>query len=134
MGKLRVILPAVLLLLPSFLRAETGFAIPLYDLDLQSFVPITQRQSDPKKAADLVKAPERYAALAERIEKTGGAESDERKLFNAYASICYRQALIYDPANPAIYYNVGMLLRTIDENEVAAGYLTRAVELEPWDN
>jgi len=111
----------------------TGFAIPLFNLDVKAFVPLTARKADPKRASEMLKLADHFGDLADRAAKEKGLESDERKLYNTYSAICYREALVDDSSDPAIYYNIGMLLRTIDENEVAAGYLTRAIELHPWD-
>ena len=35
--------------------------------------------------------------LADRAAKTKGMESEERKLYNTYSAICYREALVDDP-------------------------------------
>ena len=111
----------------------TGFAIPLFDVDLKAFVPIARRRTDPAKAAELSKLAGKFAALAERAGREQGMDSDARKRFNALAAVCYHEAVLADPTNPALYYETGMLLRMLDADEVAAGYLARAVELQPWD-
>ncbi len=112
----------------------TGFAIPLFDVDLKSFVPMTRRKTDPAKATELVKLAEKYAGLADQAGREEGMDSDDRKLFNTYAAVCYHEALLADPTNPSLYYSTGMLLRTLDQDETAVGYLTRGIELQPWDN
>ena len=112
----------------------TGFAIPLYDVDLKTFVPINRRKTDPAKAAELSKLAQRFAALADQAGREQGMDSDDRKQFNAYAAVCYHEAVLADPTNPDLYYQTGMLLRMLDTDDVAAGYLTRAIELKPWDD
>ena len=111
-----------------------GFAIPLNTLSPKEFVPLTERHSDPARAAEYVKLADKYSNLADAAAKREGRESDSRKLFDEYAAICYRLALTENPSEPTLYYDVGMLLRSLDEDEIAAAYLARGIELRPWPN
>jgi hypothetical protein len=113
-----------------------GFAIPLYDQELtrKSFVPPTRRAGDPKRAAELMKIADKYADLGQEALRREGADGETHKILDAYAAICYRTALTYDPANADLYYNIGMLLRSMDEDDAATGYLLRGIQLKPWGN
>ena len=111
----------------------TGFAIPLFDLDLKAFVPLTARKTGPSKEAEMVKLAENIRHLVRPYRQSEGMNSPDRKILQRV----FRHVLPHGPGrrlgNTGIYYNIGMLLAAIGENEVAAGYLTRALELQPWD-
>jgi len=111
---------------------NVGFAIPLDDLDVRQFIPLAKRKGDPRQVRELTaKANELYDRSRE-IAQDRGFDDPEAQLYSLLSAKCYHMALAHDPANDGLYYNVGMLLRGLDEDEVAAAYLLQAIELAPW--
>ncbi len=111
---------------------NVGFAIPLYDLQTESFVSLSKRTGDPDRARQLLVMAEKLFRNGEAVQKLRGFEDEQAKSFKVNAAKCYHMALTYDPANDGIYYNFGMLLRTFDAYEPAAAYLLAAIQLNPW--
>jgi Tfp pilus assembly protein PilF len=109
-----------------------GFAIPLHEFRADVFVPLKQRGADPAKAKECVQAAEKFAAKADEAARQFGLDDPRRHVNNYLACLCFRMALTFDPGNADLYYNVGMLWRTLDEDRVAAAYLARAATLQPW--
>lgn len=116
-----------------FIDADAiGFAIPLYDIDPKSFVALSKRRSDPAKAQELLKMADKFSRMSRDAVRVEGPEGSARKVFDLDAAMCYREALLYDATNPDVYYNVGTILRTLDADDVATGYLAYSVQLAPW--
>lgn len=111
-----------------------AFAVPLTDgVDEKAFVPLAKRRTDAARSKALQDLGERYAKLAEAVARREGPDSPNRYRLNFYAATCYRLAVIDAPDNPGVWYSIGMLLRTIDVDDVAAGYLVRSIQVRPWD-
>ncbi len=110
-----------------------NFAIPLRDIDFTKFVPLTEHKANPQKAGLLLRYAKQFAAQADKAAREQGPDSDERKQYSSYAAYCYSEALVYDPSNPDIYDDIGTEYVTMDRDDAAVAYLTRAVELRPWD-
>ena len=111
---------------------NVGFAIPLDGLKSADFVPLAKRKADPARSRELIRRAQKLCDESQSIAKRKGASSAEAKLFAAYAAYYYHLALLSDPGNDSLYYNVGMLLRQIDEDEAATAYLLQAIEIKPW--
>lgn len=113
---------------------NVGFAIPVHDLRTEQFVPIHKRKGDPERARNALVMAEKLNNEANRLAKIKGREHEQVMMLNAYAAYYYHSALTYDPNNPVIYYNCGMLLRTLNQDDVAVAYLLQSIQLNPWDN
>ena len=113
-----------------FTNAEnTGFAIPIADLDTTKFVAMRQRRGDPEEARSILAEANRYLERSRRSRKDS---NDER--MNLYISAkLYHRALSVDPSNDTTYYNFGMLLNALEKYEIAVAYLTQAIEINPWE-
>jgi tetratricopeptide (TPR) repeat protein len=112
---------------------NVGFAIPLHDLKLNEFVPFSKRKADPEKSRELVaRANEFYERSRDVFRQTRDTQDPEYRFYSAMAARCYHIAITHDPANSALFYNVGMLLRGLDEDELAAAYLLHSIQLAPW--
>ena len=109
-----------------------GFAIPLHTLNPAEFIPLVRRQGNPARVRELVKAANDFYQKSRAIRQREGSATAEAKLYDLYAAKFYHLALANDPGNDALYYNVGMLLRGLDADDVAAAYLLQAIELNPW--
>jgi S1-C subfamily serine protease len=110
-----------------------SFAIPLHDLDVSRFVPAAERKADSDRARELLAAAERFARSADVSQRVEGRRGENWVLASAYATLAYRMALAAAPGEPRIYGNVGMLLRSLDQDPAAVPYLMRAIQLMPWD-
>lgn len=109
-----------------------GFAIPLDTLNTRDFVPLSQRPSNPSKAAELVKIGQKYADLADQVaRKPHGAKSAERKMYDAYAAMCFRMAIMLNPSDPELYLDYGRVTQPLD-NVISLSYLARGIQLRPW--
>jgi tetratricopeptide (TPR) repeat protein len=111
---------------------NVGFAIPLFDLNTAEFIPLAQRKGDPEKVKQVVEKANKYYEKSRAVAKRKGKDHPEAKMYRSHSAYLFHIALADDPGNASLYYNVGMLLRGLDEDEVAAAYLLQAVELEPW--
>jgi len=111
---------------------NVGFAIPLRNLRMQDFIPLSKRKGDPEKAKKALELADKYYKRSEEAYKRGGGKDPDYLICSYLAARCYHLALMHDPGNSGIYYNVGMLLRTLDQNEVAVAYLLQAIQLDPW--
>jgi len=109
---------------------NTGFAIPISDLDTGKFVAMRQRQGDPEEARAILAEANRQLDRAQRAKK----DSEEAHVCRYIAAKLYHRALTVDPTNDATYYNFGMLLNSFDRHEIAAAYLSQAIEINPWEN
>jgi len=114
--------------------AALGFAIPLNDqeISIKAFVPLNKRAGNPERAQELLRMADRFSKLGDLAMNREGPDSETRRLYNTYAAMCYRMALMHDPSNSIVYENIGTLLRTIDEDDVASAYLIRSLQLKPW--
>lgn len=109
-----------------------SFAIPLHDVDLAGFVSASNRKADSGRAQALIAAAERFSRnslLSLRLEGRRGASWFSS---TAYAVLAYRMALAAAPGEPVLYYNIGMFLRSLDEDAAAVPYLVRAIQMTPW--
>ena len=109
-----------------------SFAIPLHDVDPAGFVSAANRKADSGRAQELIAAAERFSRnslLAQRMEGRRGASWFTS---TAYALLAYRMALAAAPGEPAIYYNIGMFLRSLDVDAAAVPYLVRSIQMMPW--
>jgi tetratricopeptide (TPR) repeat protein len=109
-----------------------GFAIPLHEINQKSFVPLSERRSDPAKARDLLRMADTFSEMSRESARIEGPDGVTHKLYDLNAVVCYHEALLYDASNPTVFYNIGTILRTLDEDEVAIGYLAYSVQLAPW--
>ncbi|HEV3417700.1 MAG TPA: trypsin-like peptidase domain-containing protein [Pirellulales bacterium] len=113
-------------------KENIGFAIPLFDLRFDNFVPLAQRRADPQAARRVVNAANIIRDRASQLMKARGNKDPEARYNLALAATYYHRALLENPTDDGIYYQVGLLLRALDANEVAAAYLNQAIELNPW--
>jgi V8-like Glu-specific endopeptidase/tetratricopeptide (TPR) repeat protein len=109
-----------------------NFAIPLRDIDMTKFGPLTEHKADPTRSAELLKQAKQFTEAARQMLQQQGADSDEYRKALAYANQCYAEALIYDPSNPEIYTDIGTQDVGLGMYDSAAAYLVRAVEIRPW--
>jgi tetratricopeptide (TPR) repeat protein len=109
-----------------------NFAIPLKDVDLTKFGPLTDHKADPARSAELLKEAKAFSAAAAQAKSEQGEESEAFKKYSYYAFYCYSESLIYDPSNPEIYTDIGTQYIQLGLDESAAAYLVRAVEIRPW--
>jgi S1-C subfamily serine protease len=110
-----------------------SFAIPLHDLDVSRFVPASERKADSERARELLVAAERFVRNADLAQRVEGRRGENWVLASAYATLAYRMALAAAPGESRIYGNVGMLLRSLDQDAAAVPYLMRGIQLMPWD-
>jgi tetratricopeptide (TPR) repeat protein len=111
---------------------NVGFAIPLHDLQVRQFVPLAQRQRNPAKVRELSQQASAFFKRSRDIAKVRGHDDPSARLFSLLSAKFFHMAIAHDPGNDGLYYNVGMLLRELNEDEVAAAYLLKAIELAPW--
>lgn len=109
-----------------------GFAIPLHDYKKDAFVPLAKRAVDVKKSREWIDLAEKYGDKAGEMGDKYGLDDERRHYYNYLSLLCFRQALLLNPSSSSLYYNVGMLWRTLDENRIAIAYLVRAIRLQPW--
>lgn len=117
-----------------FTDAENvGFAIPVHDFDPGEFVSLRKHRGDPKLAKQFTEEAEEFYDEASRLrQRNGGRESEIIKFFEFRAAFCYHQAISYDPGNPSIYFNCGLLLVRLEQMEAAEGYIIQSINLDPW--
>jgi len=102
----------------------TAFAIPLHDFRPDQFIPLERRPKDPAKASTYL----RYAEELLKIAKEG-------LRISAYISEEYFQlALLEDISNPDTYFKIGLIKRAIGNTRSACAYLTRSIQLQPWND
>jgi len=112
---------------------NVGFAIPLDDFKPAEFIPFAQRKGDPAEVRELTGKAEEFFDRALAIRKQRGADDPEVHFCNFIAAKLFHMALMNDPGNAGLYYNIGMLLNQLGENEIASAYLLQAIQLKPWD-
>jgi tetratricopeptide (TPR) repeat protein len=100
-----------------------AWAIPLWDLRPDRFVPLDRRSKDPAKASKIL----RYAEESLKNARQG-------RLFGMMAGELFQMALVEDISNPDTYFKVGMIQRHFGENASGAAYLMRALQLQPWSD
>ncbi len=104
-----------------------GYAIPLTKFDQKEFVALKDRKVDSESAKKMIAAGDRLVGIA---NQQGDAR---RKAFGYYqAAQAYRQALARTPGERSLYFKVGGLERRIGRHPIAAAYLVRGLELDPW--
>ncbi len=59
-------------------------------------------------------------------------EIDGDKYYQVDAAINPGNSGGHNPGEAALYYNVGMLLRTLKEYEIAMAYLAESIRIDPW--
>lgn len=108
-----------------------GFAIPAQAFNLKEFVPWQKRVANRERTDEMVKIGSKYL---EEARKRYHANKDDPRIYilRAIALRAYWQALMHSPGDATLFYNVGMIYRTLDEEELALPYLVRSVELKPW--
>jgi tetratricopeptide (TPR) repeat protein len=111
---------------------NTGYAIPLYELDTTVFVPAKKRKGDPARSKLMIEQASKYYKMAKDRVARHGKDDEGAEYYYRIAAFFYHKALTHDPLNHSIYYNFGMLLRTLDADEAAAAYLLQAIQLAPW--
>lgn len=112
---------------------NVGFAIPLYNISLREFVPVSGRKSDPARSAAIADAANKVFSQFRKTADARSPSDPTAKALAYYALSFYKLALFLDPQNASLCYNVGMLLRTLGGYEAASVYLLRAIELDPWN-
>lgn len=128
-----------------------GFAIPTQDLKTGEFVPLAQKKGSPARAQEFVTLARRFVDMARtagtphiyrtrqpgfpgtRVVQQPGDEK-ARLLYTYYAAVCYRLALLHDPGNSELWFDVANTMSGIKEDEVAAAYMLRHIQLSPWGN
>jgi V8-like Glu-specific endopeptidase len=121
-------------------KENLGFAIPLFDVKLDStsvaatFVPFDKRKADPQRAKRALDEAAEIREAADHMAKQRGIKDLEVRRYLAYCTMFYHHALLDDPSNDNIYFEMGSVLRLLDLNEVAAGYLSQAIKMNPWGN
>ncbi len=121
-------------------KENLGFAIPLFDVKLDSasvaatFVDFDKRKSDPQRAKRTLDEAAQIREAADQMAKERGVKDIDVRRYLAYCAMAYHHALLDDPSNDSIYYEMGSVLRLLDHNDVAAGYLSQAIKMNPWGN
>jgi V8-like Glu-specific endopeptidase len=121
-------------------KENLGFAIPLFDVKLDSasiagtFVAFEKRKSDPQRAKRTLDEAGQIREAADEMAKQRGIKDIDVRRYLAYCAMAYHHALLDDPSNDAIYFEMGSVLRLLDHNDVAAGYLSQAIKMNPWGN
>lgn len=111
-----------------------GYAIPLHDLQVSSFVPVDARKKDIALAAEYVRRAREYDAVADELVSKYGIDDERYQTCNYVRAMLYREALLNDPDNPGLLYNIGMFWRCLNSCEIAVAYLVRAIQVDPWGN
>ncbi len=121
-------------------KENLGFAIPLFDVKLDSasiaatFVAFEKRKSDPQRAKRTLDEAGEIREAADQMAKQRGIKDIDVRRYLAYCAMAYHHALLDDPSNDSIYFEMGSVLRLLDHNDVAAGYLSQAIKMNPWGN
>ncbi len=102
------------------------FATPVFDLNFEEFQPTAARKTDREKAAKAVELAQKY------YSESNNRKGDQAAYMRYEAFELFHLAIKYDASNADNYYNVGMILRTLNADQVASGYLTQAINLKPW--
>ena len=110
---------------------NVGFAIPLDELDCDEFAPLAEREIDNDKALELFELGNTWYDRAGEAAHNGELDERARECY-ILSLTCYHMAITYNPTEPIFYYNVGMLLRTLEQYEIASAYLAESVRLDPW--
>jgi len=97
-----------------------NFAIPLKDIDLTKFGPLTDHKADPARSAELLKTAKAFSAAAKDAKEQQGEDSEAYKKYSYYAFYCYSESLIYDPGNPEIYTDIGTQYISLGLDEAAS--------------
>ncbi len=119
-------------------KENLGFAIPLFDVKLDpasiaaTFVPFDKRKSDPQKAKRTLDEAGQIREAADQMAKERGIKDIEVRRYLAFCAMAYHHALLDDPSDDSIYFEMGSVLRLLDLNEIAAGYLSQAIQMNPW--
>ncbi|MBI3854680.1 MAG: trypsin-like peptidase domain-containing protein [Planctomycetes bacterium] len=101
-----------------------AWAIPLWDLRPDQFVPLDRRPRDPAKASAILRFAEDLLRKA-REGKRGTA---------AVAGMLFQMALLEDISNADTYFKVGALQRHYQSFGPAAAYLMRSIQIQPWND
>ncbi len=102
------------------------FATPIYELNFEEFTPTQTRKTDREMAKKAMDAAQQY------YQRSKNAKGEEADYYRYLAFKAFHAAIAYDSSNAENYYNVGMILRTLNADEVAAAYLLQAVSMKPW--
>jgi len=82
---------------------RVAWAIPLFDLRPDQFVPLDRRAKDPARASRLLRIAEEQLKKARKGGLWNGMVSGE----------LFQMALVEDISNPDIYYKIGMIERIV---------------------
>jgi S1-C subfamily serine protease len=101
-----------------------AWAIPVFDLRPDLFVPLDRRAKDPAKASKILRFAEDFLKEAKGGDRWSGQLAGE----------LFQLALVEDISNPDTYFKIGMIQRHFKNNSSGAAYLMRAVQLQPWSD
>ncbi len=112
-------------------REGIGFAIGLDKFNRSIFVAPKDRPKDEKKMQEVVKEIDRVKKELEKRRSLGPDEPEVR--YGNYVLLqLYSYALAGDPGNKSLYIEIGSLRFSFGHFPVAAAYLSRGIELDPW--
>ena len=99
-----------------------AWAIPLNNFRPDLFIPLDRRAKDPAKASV-------YLRFAEQMLKKGEQGSRPDALLSGDL---FHLALLEDISNADTYFKIGMIARAGGKFKVAASYLARSIQIQPW--
>jgi tetratricopeptide (TPR) repeat protein len=99
-----------------------NYAIPVYELKTEDFVPLARRASNPANAFRLLRSAEKALKFA----------TDHQGLLLDLALELYFEALLEDFSNAEINYKVGLAYRAMGTYSRSAAYFVRSLRLKPW--
>ena len=112
-------------------REGIGFAIGLEKFNRSVFVAPKDRPRDEKKMKEVTAEIERLKVeLGKR--RMLGPDHPEVRYGNYLLMQLYSYALAGDPGNKSLYVEIGSLRYSFGHFPVAAAYLSRGIELDPW--
>jgi WD40 repeat protein len=111
---------------------NVGFAIPLYDLRMEEFVPVRERKVDQARQKRLIENANRMINTCNEMTRRGKKDSPAAQLYRALGLQLLLEALVGDPANSSIYVACATNLRQLDEPQAAEEFLLEALQLFPW--
>lgn len=109
-----------------------AFASPVHGFQAAQVVRLEDRPKDAAAAIEICKTAEKYYQEATDHARKHGLQSEQAVQARLVAALLWRMAMVLDPCNSLINYNLGMVWRTLDLDELASGYLARSIRIEPW--
>jgi tetratricopeptide (TPR) repeat protein len=114
-----------------------GFALPLYDLKTEEFVPLSKRKTDKNDIEQILAEVDLITKKIAELREQEGDTSPNVMRGTQLAMFLLTQALSQDPVNPTLYFKSGQLLRQL-KNEKASrastNFLLQSIALDPWGN